>query len=692
MSSKLSVLAPTRSTRTGDFRSSTFDTVGNSRDVLALFTRTAAISALLVIASTSVRGVRGPKTWDKVGFVAAAGTAVLLGVWFTRGGTPRPSRIALMVCVGSFIWGAATVERPSLTSMFWEGFGVGGAVVMLAAALFLLPLSRWIAASRWRAHVAWLVLTPLVAIQLLSLVRDTYDFGPPTNNMFILNEVLAPAAGRVPGSNFIPQYTSLFGWFFVPLRGFLTPENLVNTATVVLSVMGVATVVLAVVMARRCLAPRLTWLILLVLVPITTVTVGHDPLVSSIGSYFQELSLRIFPAMVCTLVAVRVLEGLLRGVVHERTLVALGALGALLAWDSQDIGVVLAIATAIVLQLAARGVPRKRVTALWLGGSLLGVISYPLWALAVGHALNAQYFALTARSFGGGFGSALMQIPGPVLMVLPAILGVAVVGCSLLFDFAHRYPEATAEQRYAVSTLAFVGLWSLGFLPYYVNRSYASGQLQVFLLPMGLCALIVWSLVTPRDPVTTVRRRSHPVTHYARNAVWLLPVTLPVTLGVGALLQTPSATLTVRDLLHAPPDASFASVLTESEVSATTPGAPVLTAEITHEIAVMRDYVRGHGGGSIGYLGPNANYVRLVTGVQSRILYDDPADFTIGAQAYQLGCSFVLNHPTKWLVTSPGVTSLVGAHVCDRYGPVAIATELPGTIFQLRATGPRGSS
>ena len=644
------------------------------------------MTALLLIVTTALRGADGAKTWDKVGFFLSVASAVLLGAWYLRRATMKPSRLALVVCVGAFLWGIATVERPSLSTFYWEGFGRSVALLCIPVAVLLIPLSAWIRRTRLRAFVVGAAVVPLAVFDLLSLLRDTYDFAFAPNNVFVVNEVLAPVAGRVPDANFVPQYTLLFGWMLVPLRHHLSADAMVNLSAIGLGGLGAISVVLTVVLARRCLPPRSLWLAVLLTVPLVTVTVLHGLVTSSLGSYFQELPLRMFPAMLCTAIAVRALDGLLQGVLHTGTLVSLGVLAGLMAWNSQDIGVVVAVASGVVLQLAARGSLRKRATARWLAGLIPGLIAYPLWALAAGHPLNANYFALTVRSFGNGFGSAPIQVPGPVLLVLPFMLGSAVVGVCLLVRSSGGSSPLPRHTRLAIVTLAFVGLWSVGFLPYYVNRSYASGQLQVFLLPFALCSCALLSLCLDVFPVGG--RDGRQTSRSLRNrGAWLLPVTLPVAVGVGALLQTPNPSGTLRTLFHSPSYNGFASTLEETETQTPVSGRPAstLSALVTKEISIAQTYARTHGGGSVGYFGPNANYLTLLSGVQSRLLYDDPVDFTIEPAALRLGCAYLLDHPTTWLVTEPGATAFTGASVCGAYKAVYVPHELPGTIFRLRS-------
>ena len=64
----------------------------------------------------------------------------------------------------------------------------------------------------------------VAVFDLGSLIRTLSNFSEPNNNVYVLNEMLAPVAGKVPGSTFVPQYVNLYGWLLVPLRHFLSPR------------------------------------------------------------------------------------------------------------------------------------------------------------------------------------------------------------------------------------------------------------------------------------------------------------------------------------------------------------------------------------------------------------------------------------------------------------------------------------
>lgn len=414
----------------------------------SLFPRVVATTVLLLVVILWIRGATGPKVWDRVAFVSCVGGAFLLSLRFLRSPRARPSRLAILVGVGGMLWGIARVEQHDIGGGFfpWEGFGLSVALLSVPVALLIVPVSIRVRRSKALSRALAGVALALAALDLFSLVRDLRDFPIANNNIFILNEVLAPSAGRVPGANFIPQYTNLLGWIFVPFRHLMSTYALANTAAITLSCLGIAAVGLGVVVARRTLPDRSLWIAIGVTVPFATVTALHSTIDSSIGSYFQELPVRMFPAMLYSVFAVTSLMALLQHSVRKVLLGSLGLLAGVMVWNSQDFGIAVAVSYLVVLLIATRGPVRTRATTLWLGGLIVGAILYPVWAEAIGHPLQLKFFGITARAFQSGFESQLIQIPGPVLLVLPVILGSVAVGATLLSKAA-RGPVELSKSR-----------------------------------------------------------------------------------------------------------------------------------------------------------------------------------------------------------------------------------------------------
>jgi hypothetical protein len=335
-------------------------------------------------------------------------------------------------------------------------------------------------------------------------------------------------------------------------------------------------------------------------------------------------------------------------------------LAGLIVWNSQDFGLAASIAYCLVLVVALPPATRRRSLSLWVCGLAAGLALYPILVGLAGTPINFRYFGLFSRAFGSGFHAARIQVPGPVLVVLPLLLSSAGVGWCLLWRQRSR-PDSDPEMNdRAVLTLALVGTWGVAGFLYYLNRSFAAEQMQTLLMPCGVCVVALVSLA--RDARARLPRLSGtPDTESRRRQLAFYPIALLASVGLMSMLQSPNPGTTLRNLNNG--EGSFTSTLL--------PMRSIHTAEA---------YVRVHGG-SLGYFGNNGSYIHLLTGLPNPLLYDDPTQLTNSPSLHDAGCRYLNAHATTWLITSPSDDSATGPDTCGSYHPVNVAGLPPRTFF-----------
>ena len=541
--------------------------------VTNLLPRVTTMTVAVVIGLALLRGQHGSKAWDKAMFAVPVALAALLCVYFlVRAPRRSTSAIASVLATCGLLVGIARIERQGeftyvggiayrLPQLFWEGFGFEVAVAALLLALALWFGLERIDSSRRLQHVLTAAVAIVALVDLPSLIRTVSNFAEPSNNVYMLNEVLAPAAGRVPDGNFVPQYVTLYGWVLVPFRHLLSAYDLAALAMIFMSCLGVLSVVLAVTIAARSMSRPSVWLAAAIVIPLTCVTARHDAtphFVSSIGSYMQELPIRMFPTMLYSFLGLEALTRLrsTRGRVWH--LPALGVLAGLIVWNSQDFGIVVTIAYFAVLIVAAPRGRAVRSALSWGGGFAAGLVVYPLLSSLTGAPVRLSNFGLFSRAFANGYASSPIQVPGPVLVVLPVLLAATSVGWCLLWRHRSRESTAPSAQDRTILTLALVGTWATGGFVYYLDRSYASGQLQVLLMPCGVCLAALASLgLEARRQLPRIGER--PASLSLRQYLSLLPVALLVSLGMASMLQGPGPATVAKGFRNTPADVAFSS-------------------------------------------------------------------------------------------------------------------------------------
>jgi hypothetical protein len=196
--------------------------------ITSLFSRVTAFAIVVLIVLIYIRGIHGSKDWDWAAFIVSLLGAVLFGVRFLLRPMTSPNRLVIVISAVGIYFGIASVERPMTTDQNWQGFGISVALLSLLVSFLIVPVATRLIIQTPTRNILkiQMFLTGIMSIVALavatSFVRDLSDFAYPANNTYVLNEILAPAAGRVPASNYVPQYTSLLGWIIVPLRHLMT--------------------------------------------------------------------------------------------------------------------------------------------------------------------------------------------------------------------------------------------------------------------------------------------------------------------------------------------------------------------------------------------------------------------------------------------------------------------------------------
>jgi hypothetical protein len=630
------------------------------RALTALVPRIAAGTLLILIVGTFATNNNATGSVNKLLYVCVLALGFGITALYLHGhrSTQLDAAVAVLASCG-LLWGIWTIERPQLlASGYWEGFGYHVAV----AVLILLVLFGTLLQSRRFSMPIRIVLGLAVAAcclcDLLAAVR-TIDYMPyVNNNLNEINDLLGPAAGKVPESTYIPQYSVLYGWLFLPLKPFLSPTALVATMSVFFTTLGLGTVFLAVLIVKRVLGTKGYLLATALVVPITYVTSHQMGDISSIASLFQELPIRILSGLFIIAIGLTDLVLVYRGTVRAGHLFLIGIACGIIAWNSQDFGLAAAGVYGLMILCGAMPSVRSRAAGMWLGGFIVGVASYPLFLLAMGSPMNFGFVAAFVKLFGSGLGSAPIQVPGPVLVVMPVIVCSTAAGWALMRGRRRGVPSGNGLLDQATVTLTFVGTWSALCLVYYVNRAYAAGELQTMLLPCAVCIGALLSIAIHSDQARALWHRGGLLSRARISGeMKFIPVGMLVGLCFASALLTPNPVLAAKSLRHPPAQSGY----TDYDLPA------VLSA-----VRIAQRYTAGKPGG-LTYLGESFNYVSLETRVPSNaVLFPFPLS-AIGVVT-EIDCRYLQHHHSKWMVLSLDGLAAFGSHACGMYQ----AVDLPG--------------
>lgn len=561
--------------------------------------------------------------------------------------------------------GIFSVEMPTILvqDVFWGGFGLSDLIATCAIASVIWIILEWRQVNHWIKICVSTLVFALCVVDFTSFIRTANFVVLPGNDAYMLNEMLAQSAGKVPGSNFVPLYESMYGWILKPFSHSLSAATLTNFAAIIFTICSISAVALGVLIVYRVMNRRSLTIAALLVVPISCASLFHNP-AYNISPAFQDMPIRVFPGMLVGALAIEEIVQLRSGTIRRLRLFLLGILCALAAWSNQDFALAsVMVVGGILVFSSGRRSSGYAPLAYWLSGLCTFSLAYVLVLAASGTPLSLHYLFYFQSLFGKGYGEYPIQLPGPVILIMPLIFATASVGWFILWK--HRRTSTVArrlnviEERIAVTT-AFFGSWTVITFVYYLNRSVAAGQLQIDLLPAAISIASLAALVLEHgDPFRPLSLLKDAFTKSKRGSIdgvrilSIVPITLFASLLLASTLQSPNPLNAFRDLANPP-------VGTAAQWPSTTD----LKAEYQAFIKTLpsTDHIRSR----VAYLGPFANYVTLETGIPNDTIGDVPP--IGGPVTSSPDCQFLIAQKTKVLIVDPSTAQNVfGNTLCGAF-------------------------
>lgn len=615
------------------------------------------------------RGLGNPLTEgaDKTYFVGALGVGVLgYALRFSRRFDLALAAVGVLG-IAVMVWGLGTIEHPVLLNRLWLGFGknVTTAALLLAPAVGLLLVPNASIPRPYRL-AAYAALAGVALVGALSFFQMRRSLVQPDHAAYLFNELYAVAAGHVPYADFIPQYQTLYSYILYPIIALFGAEQALNPMLVALSALslcnialGVAAGLLATGGLNRVLAP-------LLILPLVFLTQGPERVLwgGSISALHSAFPVRMLvPTLIGVLLACLPALGAQRW--HSyRQLLPLGALVGLNVYHQIDFGLAAAVALGAVLVVAEPAGHMLRSVGKYGLAVVAGFLAVPVVHWLADRPLDSAKIGWFVRQFGGGFGSEPIQVPGPVLVVLPLIVGATATclaalraqrsalgagaweGLGLLARLrrSEAAPELTgappelarALKDSAPSLLAvhraaligsYFGVFSIAAFPYYLNRSFASGQLQILLLPLGvaLCASAQIIVASPEWQDTTRLG-------IAKGLTLRLALAIPV----ASLLLLPSPSHELERLGG-----------THAETEWPTPRTQAI-------VALGEGWKKLGTRDTVGYLGNDGNYIEASTGLHNLTRFNSPLDAIMSPAAQAELCAGIARDDLRVLILGDG--------------------------------------
>jgi hypothetical protein len=645
---------------------------------IALGIKAFAITGSIIFLVQLLRGPAQSEGPDKAIYLFAiliAGLFLLLGFSKSAKASGKFIYGPLAFLMGSI--GIAGIEQHApingvvLSNRLWLGFGP----YVLILCLLIMPFAFRI--IEWRSlKLVWrVILSSLFTINLVLVIPSFWQSAGTVidadHSEYVINELLAPAVGHWPYSDFIPQYQTFYGFLLNPFAASMSASQLSAFAFMGLTVLTLITIALGVYIAWNAIGRRSILLAIGLVVPFTGLTQfpTREGYMGSIASLLSGLSVRIFPGMVLLGLLLVLLRKTATSTQVKKTIAFLifGFVSGIVSWQSQDFGIAAVVTAYLVIIFAGSSrLIEVKTTLIAIIGYVPGFALYPVIAAIAGKAVSFDFFLFFARQFGSGFGAERMRTPGPVLYILPLLVLLVVVHGIYLY----KSKKASIENaKLSLSSLVgfTFGLWSLFGFTYYLNRSYASGQMQVLFLPLSVSvAALVGILITDSVKNAIVTTPSNGFFYSTKsikggNFAWLLPLLLIISLPFATLILTPNPSIEMKRI-------------DEAKTAPRWPK-PTILASTTDAIAAAK-YAKDNGL-SIGFFGASANYVEKVSGVKSVSILNSPFDLFMSQQTAQVSCDYIFKlNPDVLVVSDEGANlfQFEGKTLCNVY----IQQDVPG--------------
>jgi len=568
------------------------------------------------------------ETSDKLTYIAAGTGVLLFGLVALKRSIPISiQKFLTYAAYVSILVGIAIVEHKAMSQEHPMGFGWGVFVLTLV----LLPLVYYVVSNQKLNRIVvvllWVPAIFVVFCDVLAFWQTRTTLIESAHSEYVINEILSPAAGYNSYQSFVPQYTFLLGWLVKPILTSMSVVSGVSFLVLLLTAFGFACLGLMVWVSRKSWPelplPILLWAVLAFCTP----TPGWNRLtfIGPASTLLSGPALRVFGGMIVGVISVTIGMKLLKNTARKWQILLPGIASAFVVWNNLDFGLAATVASFIVIATAGALSVKSKIAFLWhILGQFIGHTFIYIYLSTQGGVPNWSLFGWFARQFGGGFGSVTIEMPGPVNLDFPLIMGTAATGFYFLLKYFNSSQDAIKNDRnsYSAITAFYFGAFCTFALPYYVNRSYHSGQMSILYIPLSVALIAAIGLV----------RRNLP----AMNKISLNTQfsTLILSFMLASVLLIPNPNMEIDRITGGNPNGTI-------------PRPPVVDAINTipaaRELAAKQNL-------KLAYFGEEGNYVRLLTGIDSVNIFNSPLDMFQSDASVKLSCSHLLDSKVQLLV------------------------------------------
>jgi hypothetical protein len=618
------------------------------------------------------------ESWDKLIYV----TSILFGSYalFSKAKIWRDSLFYFVSIIPLFIGvigvekhGTETTSGVDVSGLLWLGFGPVVLVVLVLIYPFIFKILDIKNHSSIMKSVLGLLATISVVLSCIGAWQTNISIIDPYSTEYVANEHLAVSAGHFPYVDFIPQYGTLISFIIAPLKNYLNPYDLLDLSFYVTFGLTIIAMLIGVVLVRQAFGTK-SWILPILLVfPFTSVT--HLPVrtgfAGSIFDLIQQLPLRLIPGMVLGLLLVGYLTNTYSNRIDTAYISLIGFLSGFTLWLNQDFAVLAGLITMFLLLVFITKIKKYFIGVAFY---IIGIASYPAILILFGEKVLLKYVGFFAIQYSGGFMAESIKIPGPVLVVLPAIVAIVLVSSQILVKARLKKKTLEVLDQRALLIACYFSLWCLGGFLYYLNRSYASGQMQILFLPLAVAAAALIAFIQRSEFLQIPWTPSSAM----KSKFWTRDLNRNLALGVSVLLVA----LPIATTVALPDPRIELKRINNAPIQYKWPKAQTSTLiEYSKEIKRKNLFE----GKKLGFFGASGNYIELMTGIESVNILNSPWDIPVTQTTIKTGCEAIFAVNPDILLVGPEGPALFRFNnnsLCNAYQYLSVPGFPDGTFAQ----------
>lgn len=641
--------------------------IKDSDHIFILFSKNFGLVCIIILAIQFIRNGNKSENWDKSIFLLAliVGFVSYLRIFIIKIYPFIFDSITLIFSVIAIFLGVGGIEQHDpingvvLSNRLWLGFGPFTLVLLLLISLMIWRIWEWKLLSMFTKLFIGLVTSFSIIFSIISLWQDSKSSIDPDHSEYVLNEVMAIKAGNWPYENFIPQYQSMYSFLVAPFN-YLSTSDTAQFVFTVMFITSIIALIIGVVLVKISMPTKSFIPPILIVLPLTTLTQfpNREGYMGSIASLLSGLPIRIFPGVAFLAISYWALT-VEKSKVKLRNflLITTGLVAGWVIWNSQDFGIAACVAlfTLIIVTPRRVGVSKFNTLGVILIGFIPGFFTINIVSMLFGHKINYDYFAFFARQFGSGFGAENMRTPGPLLVILPLLISLIASHFKVL-HYSNSNINSISEKLYSNSILGLLfSFWSILGFSYYLNRSYASGQMQILFLPISISlGALIGSILLMREIESRTTNEMTGAKLFHKSSRHFLALTLAVSLPLSTVILTPDPRIEISRII-------------ESENTPRWPKTSILYSITDAKFGL--EFVELNGG-TVAFFGASSNYVSAETGIKSANIFNSPYDLAMSDETVRVACEYLEKIKPDYLVLGDEGAALFqfeNKTLCEKY-------------------------